>query len=69
MIQIAKISTIDTNEKTTRVILLGRQNVVSAELPILMPFVKTEYIELPKVNDRVLCIFLGKSQGFIIGKF
>ncbi len=54
---------------TARVTFFNTQ-VTSAELPILVPFANGDKVYyMPKINDIVICIFINKSQGFILGSF
>jgi len=66
LIRIGKVSSIDAAKGTVRVTLEDQQDIVSNDLP-MMAF---EYY-MPKVNDLVLCLFLGNgiSQGFCLGRY
>ncbi len=72
MIKIGKISSINPKTCTAKVIFEDEQNIVTKDLPIMVPFTladKAYY--MPKVNERVLCVFTNnsRSQGFILGSF
>lgn len=67
-IQIGKVSSVNAERGTARVAL--NSGVVSEELPIIVPFTagdKAYY--LPKINETVVCAFVNKTNGYIIGSF
>ncbi len=71
-IKIGKVSSINPQNCTARVLFEDEQNLVSYDLPIIVPFTladKAYY--MPKINERVLCVFLDnkRSQGYILGSF
>lgn len=76
MIRIGKISSVNGTDCTARVTFGDKDNMVSAELPIITIGSKqTKAYWLPEVGTQVLCIFQpnasgsGISKGFIIGAF
>lgn len=65
-IRVGKISSINYEEGTARVLYTDRDNSVTRELP----FLSSEY-NMPKVGDQVLVVHIssGEEAGVIIGKF
>lgn len=67
LVRVGRINTLDKLNGNCRVLFDDKDNLVSAELPIM------ENVDLDKLNigDQVLCIFLpnGIQQGFCFGKF
>lgn len=65
------VSSVDAEKCTARVVFHDRDNLVSAELPILQPAsAKNQFYSLVDVGDSVVCIFAPNAQdgcGFIIG--
>lgn len=62
--QTAKVGEVVTtypNRHSARVKFSDQDDKVSAELQVL------SNLEMPNVNDSVLCIYISKSDGFIIG--
>ncbi len=67
--QIGKITSLNYENMTARVTFFNTQ-VTSSELPILVPFTNSDKVYyMPKINDIVICIFINKSQGFVLGSF
>lgn len=66
LIRIGKVSSINYELGTVKVIFSDQSNIVTNNLPML----SFEY-NMPKVNDLVLCLFLGNgiSNGFCLGKY
>ena len=66
MIRIGKVSSVNAEKGTVRVVIDDQQDVVTNDLPLL----SGEY-NMPAVSDLVLCLFLGNgiSQGFCLGKY
>ncbi|WNA15513.1 hypothetical protein [Acinetobacter phage HFM1] len=55
-----------------RVTFEDRDNMVSSPLPVLQRFTgKNKKIEMPSMDDKVLCLFLptGMEAGFVVGCF
>ena len=65
-VRVGRISTINYEEGTARVIYTDRDNSVTRELP----FLSSEY-NMPKKGDQVLVVHIssGEEAGVIIGKF
>ncbi len=69
MVQVGKVSFINAEKGTARVILQSN-SVTTAELPIIYPFTYGNSVYyMPKINETVACVFVNKTQGFIIGSF
>lgn len=66
LIRVGKISSINYDNGTVRVVFPDKDNIVTDELPYL----SFEYY-MPYIGDTVLCLFLGNgiSRGFCLGKF
>ena len=82
VIRIGKVSSVDAGKKTARVVFEDKDNVVSAELPVLVntPTIKAKDSQggectldikpwLPKVEQMVVVAYLpsGGGDGFILG--
>lgn len=68
MVQIGKVSSVNAENGTARVIL--NKDVITDELPIIVPFTLSDKAYyLPKISETVVCVFTNKTQGFIIGSF
>ncbi len=67
LIEHGRISSVNPENHTARIVITDRDNMVSGELPILHHGVYW----LPEVGDTVACIMMpnSKSMGFIIGAF
>ncbi len=66
------VSSVDPATCSARVIFPDRDEMVSADLPILQRNCgKNQDFSLPDVGDNVLCLFLGTGteDGFILGSF
>lgn len=61
--KVGEVVTTYPDRHSARVKFADLDDKVSAELPVL------SHIEMPKINESVLCVFVGKSDGFIIGSF
>jgi phage baseplate assembly protein gpV len=66
LIRIGKVSSINYEKGTVRVLLEDKDNIVTHELP----FLAFEY-EMPAVGEHVICVFLGNShsRGFCLGRY
>lgn len=66
IVRVGKISSIDYDHGTVKVVFPDKNNVVSSNLPYL----SFEY-NMPDIGDTVLCVFLpnGIARGFCLGKF
>ena len=72
LIRIGKITSVDEKKHTARVQFTDRDEMVSWDLPVLVPStVDPQDYCLPVENTDVVCVFLpnGQQQGFIIGAF
>lgn len=72
LIRIGKITSVDEKKHTARVLFTDRDEMVSWDLPVLVPStVDPQDYCLPVENTDVVCVFLpnGQQQGFIIGAF
>lgn len=76
LIRIGTVSAVNGESCSARVVFDDKDNMVSAELPIITIGSKqTKAYWLPEVGTQVLCIFQpnasgsGISKGFIIGAF
>lgn len=70
IIRIGRVSSVDENSVTARVIFEDRDSMVSDDLSILMPFtMKDKMYFIPAINEQVLCIMLpnSTSKGYIAG--
>jgi len=72
LLRIGKVSSIDPESGTARVICEDRGGAVSGPLPIIVPFTMDDKIYyMPVVGERVLALFnpVSPSEGFIMGSF
>ena len=72
LIRIGRITSVDEKKHTARVQFTDRDEMVSWDLPVLVPStVDPQDYGLPVENTDVVCVFLpnGQQQGFIIGAF
>lgn len=72
LIRIGRITSVDEKKHTARVEFLDRDEMVSWDLPVLVPStVDPQDYCLPVEGTDVVCVFLpnGQQQGFIIGAF
>lgn len=70
MVKIGKVSSVDEKRGTARVLFPDRQDSVSGDLFVIMPFTLSGQVYyMPVVNERVVCIFDDCGTGFIIGSF
>lgn len=67
------VSAVYPAKATVRVVFADRDNLVSAELPVLQGFgLKNKSYVLPDVNESVVCLMLPNGddgQGFVLGSF
>lgn len=69
IVRIGEISSVDEIAGRARVLFKDRQNMVSDFLPVLMPYVSEGAPELPRVGERVVCLYLPfEARGVILGK-
>ena len=70
MTRIGKISDVNKEKGTARVLFEDRNNLQSDFLPILTSYAggnKAYYV--PDVGDRVLCLYTYEGRGFILGSY
>lgn len=66
------VSSINASNCTVRVSFLDRENVVSAELPVLTHgSFKNKHFWMPNPDESVVCVFTDSKliDGFVIGSF
>lgn len=68
LIRVGEVSSTNPARGTVRVAFRDRDDQVSAELPVI---VQNGAYWIPRVNDRVLCVFLGDrlGTGYVLGTF
>lgn len=72
LVRVGLVSSVDPDAQTVRVVFDDKEETVSYDLPIVVPFTfKNKVQRLPDIDDQVLCIFLpnGEEEGFILGGF
>lgn len=72
LIRIGLVSSVDAAKHTVRVVFEDKDNLVSGDLPIIVPYsAKAKAYRLPEVSESVLCVFLGNGlqNGFCLGSF
>lgn len=74
LIRAGIVSAVYPERHTARVTFEDADNVVSSELPVLVPFSqKNKSYRLPDVGESVVCVMLANStssgEGFIIGSY
>ncbi|MBR4904142.1 MAG: phage baseplate assembly protein V [Selenomonadaceae bacterium] len=73
LIRAGVVSTVYPERCSCRVVFLDRDNLVSADLPILQSAgAKNKFYSLPDVGDNVLCLMIPNDDagsGFVIGSF
>lgn len=73
LIRYGKVSSVEAAKCRARVVYEDRDNLVSAELPILQGFgLKNRSYMLPDVGESVVCLMVPNGQdgqGFVIGSF
>ena len=73
LIRYGKVSAVYPERATARVVYDDKQNMVSAELPILQPAcLQSRFYSLPKVGDNVVTLSYPNGEdgaGVIIGSF
>lgn len=70
LIRIGRVSTVDYQKGTARVVFPDDDDVVSYDLPVLhRNALKNKDYNMPDIDERVLCLFLpsGVATGFILG--
>lgn len=73
LIRFGVVSSVDASKCTARVTFADRDNLVSAELPVLQGVgLKNKSYMLPDVNESVVCLMFPNSDdgsGVILGSF
>lgn len=76
VIRMGLVSSVNASKCTARVAFDDEDNLVTAELPVIVPCSKdNKAYWLPDIDTQVLCIFLpnksgkGFNDGFVIGAF
>lgn len=70
MVKIGKVSSIDEKRGTARVLFTDRENSVSGDLPVIVPFTLSGKVYyMPVINERVVCVYDESGEGFILGSF
>lgn len=74
LIRVGRVSSVNETDYTVRVEFQDKEKLVSHDLPIFVSTTsktKNPEIDLPKVGESVVCIFLpnGAQQGFCLGAF
>lgn len=72
LIRIGSVSSIDPVNHTVKVVFEDKDNLVSGDLPVIVPYSDTaKAYRLPEVSESVLCVFLGNGiqNGFCLGSY
>ena len=74
LIRFGKVSEVIPERCACRVVFEDRDNLVSAELPILQPScLQNAFYSLPDINDNVVCLMTPNdtqgNSGFVLGSF
>lgn len=73
LIRFGKVSSVDPAKCTCRVAFDDRENLVSAELPVLQSScLNNKFYSLPDVGDSVVCLMTPNDEngsGFVLGSF
>jgi phage baseplate assembly protein V len=72
LVRIGKISSIDKEKCTARVVFEDKEDLVSDNLPIIIPTTSADkFYYMPQIGERVVCAFMenAPSKGFILGSF
>lgn len=70
LIRIGRVSTVDYQKGTARVVFPDDDDIVSYDLPVLhRNAIRNKDYNMPDIDERVLCLFLpsGVATGFILG--
>ncbi|MEK3873716.1 MULTISPECIES: hypothetical protein [unclassified Paenibacillus] len=66
-VRVGTVSTVDEEALSVRVLFEDQDDMVSDELPIVLPFTEAVVVP-PKVEDVVLCVFTSAGDGYCLGK-
>ena len=73
LVRVGKVSAVIPERCTCRVVFNDRDNLVSAELPVLQSScLNNKFYNLPDVNDSVVCLMMPNDPnggGFVLGSF
>lgn len=72
IVRVGRVSSLNPDNATVRVVFEDRADMVSYELPVIVAqSMQTKDYWLPDVGEQVLCLFLpsGNAQGFCLGSF
>lgn len=72
ILRIGKVASIDEVKCTARVTFEDRQDTISNDLSIIVPFtLKDNFYYMPAIGERVLCVFEPNAiiNGYILGSF
>lgn len=76
IIRIGKVSSVNVEDMTAKVVFPDKNNLISAELHMVnRGSLKYQDYWIPDIDEQVLCVFLpnvtgrGVSEGFILGSF
>ncbi|SDD89943.1 phage baseplate assembly protein V [Sporomusa acidovorans] len=72
LVRVGRVSSINPQSATVRVVFEDRQNMVSYDLPVIVrQSLKNKDYFMPDVGEQVVCLFLpnGNAQGFCLGSF
>ena len=72
IIRIGKVSSVDIEKATVKVVFYDMDDMVTTDLPILFPHtLKNKAYTMPDIGENVLCVFIeqGWGDGFCIGCF
>lgn len=72
ILRIGKVVSVDEIKCTARVTFEDRQDTVSNDLSIIVPFtLKDKFYYIPAIGERVLCVFEPNAiiNGYILGSF
>jgi phage baseplate assembly protein V len=72
LIRVGRVSSINPEKATVRVLFEDKDNLVSYDLPVIVPqTMKNKDYYMPDIGEQVLCIFLpnGIQEGFCLGSF
>ena len=73
LVRVGKVSSVNQTTATARVVFDDRDNLVSAELPVLQSScLANKFYGLPDVGDSVVCLMMPNDpngSGFVLGSF
>ena len=73
LVRVGKVSAVIPERCTCRVVFNDRDNLVSAELPVLQSScLNNKFYNLPDIDDSVVCLMMPNDPnggGFVLGSF